>query len=248
MAGDWLKVEETLPDKPEVIGIADRLGLDQDAVVGKLLRLWIWAGQQTVDGCAVSATETFVDRLARVPEFAKAMQAVGWLRVESGRLVFPNFDHHNGETAKKRALSAKRMAKVRAKEPDKSCAPSATKAQPEKRREELEKSKEEVKSQELVARAPGFRQPTLAEVVEYCRERNSSVSPERFVDHYTANGWRVGKTPMRDWKAAVRNWERNEHGRNDTRRPGTPATGKAAIGGSSMRCPSPNAGLPFSDA
>lgn len=52
--------------------------------------------------------------------------------------------------------------------------------------------------------------PTLDEVRAYCLERGNHVDPERFMDYYTANGWKVGKNPMRDWKAAVRTWERND--------------------------------------
>ncbi|HSK69043.1 MAG TPA: DUF6291 domain-containing protein [Candidatus Limnocylindria bacterium] len=59
-----------------------------------------------------------------------------------------------------------------------------------------------------------FRPPTADEVREYCRSRGSRVDPEGFVDHYTANGWMVGRTRMRDWKAAVRTWERNPITRN----------------------------------
>jgi DNA replication protein DnaT len=50
MAGEWIKIQTVTPDKPEVFVIADRLGIDPDAVVGKLVRLWIWADQQTTDG------------------------------------------------------------------------------------------------------------------------------------------------------------------------------------------------------
>jgi hypothetical protein len=54
---------------------------------------------------------------------------------------------------------------------------------------------------------PRFKPPTADEVRGYCRERGNSVDPERWHDHYTANGWKVGKNPMKDWKAAVRTWE-----------------------------------------
>ena len=53
-----------------------------------------------------------------------------------------------------------------------------------------------------------FSPPTLDEVTAYCNERGNKVDPARFIDYYTANGWKVGKNPMRDWKATVRNWER----------------------------------------
>lgn len=55
-----------------------------------------------------------------------------------------------------------------------------------------------------------FAPPTLSEVSDYCKERKNSVDPERFVDFYSAKGWKVGNQPMKDWKAAVRTWERRE--------------------------------------
>lgn len=54
-----------------------------------------------------------------------------------------------------------------------------------------------------------FSPPSLEEVADYCRERNNSIDPQRFINHYTSNGWRVGKTKMCDWQAAVRTWESN---------------------------------------
>ena len=53
-----------------------------------------------------------------------------------------------------------------------------------------------------------FQIPTVEEVRAYCEERNNSVDPETFVDFYTSKGWKVGKDPMKDWKAAVRTWEK----------------------------------------
>ena len=58
-----------------------------------------------------------------------------------------------------------------------------------------------------------FTAPSLEEVKEYCAERKNGVDAERFVNYYTANGWKVGKNPMKDWKAAVRTWERNDSGK-----------------------------------
>ena len=56
----------------------------------------------------------------------------------------------------------------------------------------------------------GFIQPTLEEVKSYCKERNNSVSPTRWMNHYISNGWMVGKNKMKDWKAAVRTWENSD--------------------------------------
>lgn len=57
--------------------------------------------------------------------------------------------------------------------------------------------------------AKRFSPPTLEEVKAYCLERNNNVDAERFIDYYTSNGWFVGKNKMKDWKAAVRTWEKN---------------------------------------
>ena len=54
-----------------------------------------------------------------------------------------------------------------------------------------------------------FTPPTLDEVIAYCQERGNSVDAERFVSFYESNGWKVGKNPMKDWRAAVRTWERD---------------------------------------
>lgn len=62
-----------------------------------------------------------------------------------------------------------------------------------------------------------FVKPTIDEVLAYCRQRNNQVDANRFVDYYESNGWLVGKAKMKDWRAAVRTWERNSYG-NDKRR------------------------------
>ena len=55
-----------------------------------------------------------------------------------------------------------------------------------------------------------FTPPTVEDVKAYCTARNNGVDAQRFVDYYTANGWRVGKNPMKDWQATVRTWERSD--------------------------------------
>lgn len=54
-----------------------------------------------------------------------------------------------------------------------------------------------------------FVPPTPEEVSTYCRERNNGIDGSEFCDFYTSKGWKVGKNPMKDWKAAVRTWERS---------------------------------------
>ena len=56
-----------------------------------------------------------------------------------------------------------------------------------------------------------FVKPTPSEIEQYCIERNNNVNAEQFFDYYESNGWKVGKNSMKDWKAAVRTWERSEY-------------------------------------
>ncbi|EGE0300373.1 DnaT-like ssDNA-binding domain-containing protein [Escherichia albertii] len=113
MASSWIKVEVITPDKPEIFQIAEILGIDPDAVLGKLVRIWAWADQQTIDGNAGSVTKGVLDRLAFITGFADALISVGWLAYHDGKLTLPNFERHNGESSKKRALTNRRVAEHR---------------------------------------------------------------------------------------------------------------------------------------
>ena len=85
---------------------------------------------------------------------------------------------------------------------------------------EEDKEEEEVEEEVEVEEVPTvpkkrearkrFSPPSAAEVREYCRERENAVDAESFVDFYAAKGWKVGNAPMKDWKAAVRTWEKRE--------------------------------------
>lgn len=111
MGVSWIKFETSTSDKPEVWQIANSLGIDPDAVVGKLLRIWAWFDDQTESGNAPLTVGALLDRRVGVSGFVNAMISAGWMHEKNGVLTLPNFDRHNGETAKSRALTAKRVSK-----------------------------------------------------------------------------------------------------------------------------------------
>ena len=111
----WIKMRTDLRDDTEVIGIAKRLKIDADTVVGKLHRFWSWADAHTCDGNATEVDGNWVDDYLSAPGFADAMVAVGWLEISDTGISIPHFDYHNGETAKQRALTARRAARHRHK-------------------------------------------------------------------------------------------------------------------------------------
>src|SRR3546814_13931153 len=111
MAGEWIKFEKSLPVKPEVMKMARILGIDVDAVVGKLMRLWVWTDSMTVDGVVDGVVDADVDAVCGQNGFGHACELVGWLQFHNNteRVIVTNFDRHNGESSKKRALKNNRI-------------------------------------------------------------------------------------------------------------------------------------------
>ena len=113
MRCSWVKIETKTPDKPEICIIASQLRLDADAVMGKLVRLWAWAEMNVSDSNETSVTMEFLDKLAGKKGFSAAMEKAGWLQAKGDKLIFPNFERHNGRSAKGRAQTALRVSRHR---------------------------------------------------------------------------------------------------------------------------------------
>lgn len=223
MAGDWIKVEHTTPDKPEVVKLAGILGIDQDAVVGKLLRLWIWADQQSVSGNAITVTNSFLDRLVFCPGFAAGLVKVGWLNGRKGLLSIPNFDRHNGQSAKNRANTNRRVANSRKAHHErvaKTCNENVTleplqKPLPEKRREDnttttTTTGREVCQFPKDVSEVNRFMD---AQVLHPLGDELTRCA-ERFFNEQSAVGWRNRHgVPLADWRPMARQyaatWARN---------------------------------------
>lgn len=112
---------------------------------------------------------------------------------------------------------ASRVRKYREKQKLLQCNADETKCNTEI---ELEKEKEKEINKNNKSDKPKstrFIPPSREEVQAYCLERKNKVDAERFIDYYTSNGWMVGKNKMKDWKAAVRTWEKN--GNNQPNKP-----------------------------
>ena len=115
MAGDWIIFEHATLGKVEIVAMASRLGISPGDALMSVLRVWVWMDVQTLDCFAPGATREIIDAEARRGGFADAMEAVGWLRVTDDGIEFVNAARHNGQTAKSRALAAKRQKEHRAK-------------------------------------------------------------------------------------------------------------------------------------
>lgn len=135
-------------------------------------------------------------------------------------LVRPNLD-----ASRRRAVSGKQggsKPKANSKQSESKGEANAKQEESESKKENEKENKREIENECYPPKPPAgarprFVPPSLDAVRAYCLERQNGVDPQRFLDFYTANGWKQGKgKPIVDWKAAVRTWERKEedHGRD----------------------------------
>jgi hypothetical protein len=193
----WIKCDHDLWDKPEVIQIAECLGVSENEVVGALLKVWVWADKHTENGNAPSVTKTFLNRYSGVTNFAECMEKVGWLSSENGGICIPNFERHNGEGTKKRIQNAARQAKFKGqKEGNEKVTHEALPERYQKRKESINTPISPFKApteDECVARAKLVGMP--------------EIEGRKFFAFYESKGWLVGKNKMRDWRVAMGGWK-----------------------------------------
>lgn len=79
---------------------------------------------------------------------------------------------------------------------------------------ELEK---EIECKESNTKKTRFTPPTVDDVQAYCDERQNGIDAQHFVDYYTARGWKLKNTPVKDWKACIRTWEKNNYNKPASR-------------------------------
>lgn len=194
MASNWIKLEHSTLDKEEIIALAAKLNIDQDAALGKCARLWVWADQNSVDGNAMRVTDSFLDRLTNCPGFANALREVGWLSGRDCLLTIPNFLRHNGQSAKKRALTKDRVELSRANRN----ATSVTDSLPDQIR-----SDQSTSSGTNTARRPSLEQVKV-KCQMLCYPEADGVA---FWHHFEASGW-IDKNQNRvvSWESKLATW------------------------------------------
>lgn len=111
----WIKVEITTPDKPEIVASARMCGTTEEAAFTAFFRLWTYFDAHTATGFLPGITIADLDKRAGLKGFGKAMAQVGWIAEDSRGISITNWDRHNGDSAKSRALNQKRMQRNRAK-------------------------------------------------------------------------------------------------------------------------------------
>lgn len=113
MSGEWVKMRTNLWDDPRVARLCDATDASEGAVIGGLYWLWASADDHSEDGCMPGLSLTRLDRKTGVPGLGAALVAIGWIEDTEGGLTIIRFSEHNGNSAKKRAVDAKRASRHR---------------------------------------------------------------------------------------------------------------------------------------
>lgn len=115
VAGDWIKVEHATLDKPEVLRMAEMLGISRDAIVGLLVRYFVWLDRNLspeCPDCVRNVSRKSLDESLHCSGFAASIEAIGWARFDDDAWLMHviNADRHNGKPAKTRAVESKKKS------------------------------------------------------------------------------------------------------------------------------------------
>jgi hypothetical protein len=202
--------------------LARLLDCDHLMAVGIMESLWHWTAKYAPAGdIGKHSDEDIADGIGYRGDKSRLVATLadcGWLdRCERHRLIVHDW-HQHADDAVKKSAERNRVCLISQAIRSVGTSPDSVATSPDKNRlpePEPEPMPEPEPEPERARAAPTsckrtFKPPALQQIIDYCREAEIQIDPERFLDHYTANGWRVGKAGMKDWKAAVRNWAKND--------------------------------------
>jgi len=234
MAGD-ARVSTALAGHWKIRKLKKRLGA---AGCWSLIGLWLWTADNRPDGELVGMTiediELVADWEGEPGALVEALRDLRLLDAVDDHHAVHGWAEHQPWVSNRdqRIAAAKRAANARwhrsddltrASEADAQSMPAAcvTDTQrmpdasgsgaPNPNPTQTQTQRLEVNTKTKVRRT--FTPPAIEEVVAYCHERGNSVDAQQWFNHYMANGWKVGRNPMVDWKASVRTWEKDRKGK-----------------------------------
>lgn len=112
----WIPITDKTPDKDQILKAAGSIGKDPNEVLGASIRFWLWAVTETHDGFLPGCTRALIDHVARMPGYAEAMIATGWLLEDARGLMIVGWEEYLGKSAKARFQAAKRQKDRRRRE------------------------------------------------------------------------------------------------------------------------------------
>lgn len=216
----WIKIVTDIFDDEKILLIESLP--DADSIIVIWFKLLCLAGKQNNSGVfLMNGRIPYTDKMlatifrrneATVKLALNTFEQFGMIEIIDNVITIPNWEKHQNIEGMERIKEQNRVRKQRQRDREKMLledghvTPTVTdrdchatdKIREDKIRKEEDKRRDDV-----------FTPPTVEEVRAYCQERGNSISAERFVSYYSLNGWMVGRSPMTDWKQAIRNWEGN---------------------------------------
>lgn len=221
----WIESHQQIERHPKTLRLMSLAKIDSNSAVGLLHRFWWWCLDYAQDGDLSKYKIEEIDQFIG-PDATKALICAGWIDSEPYLRVHDWWDwsgmfwqsKYRHQPEKWKGIRDQYMSMTVSKTGYQTCTPN---------RPNLTNQPNLTKPNQtdVVAKAKAFARPSLEDLIAYCSERKNHVDPQRWLDHYESNGWRVGRNPMKDWKAAVRTWEKSsaqtadptEQARRDTR-------------------------------
>lgn len=184
----WIKIEINTPDKPEVIDLAEMLGISPNDALGSYVRLLCWADQNVADETD-PVKGHHVDHAAGIRGFAEALIKVGWMKKHGELIYFHNFEKHNGDSAKRRASnSANRQRKRDANKPGPPYEPVVVTPPPERDKNIMPTTlKRRIALEKFLGRDATMRECQSLENVKTAMDKNpvvidgKNVDPDNFI-------------------------------------------------------------------
>lgn len=219
----WIKLSTGIFDNRKIRQIEEMP--DGDALIVIWMKLLVLAADVN-DGGLVYFTRDlpYTDQLLAthfhksIKQVQLAMQTFemfGMIEVIDDIFKISNWEKYQNEEGLSRIREQNRLRKQAQRERERAALPPASRdchvTVTGCHAVDIDRDIEEEKDKDSFVKAntpKRFIPPSIDDVAAYCQERNNGVDPERFVTYYEARGWMLGKTKMKDWKAAVRTWER----------------------------------------
>ena len=218
----WIKLKEDFFDIETIDWlISQKNGCEYIVLYQKLCLLTV-----NKDGClAMQVGEMIipydVNKIARDTKFSVDTVIVAMELFKKIGLIYEQDDGilripHVSEMVGSETSSAKRVREYRERKALQ-CNAQSNSVVTQENRDKILENRDKILDKEIekegekeTPKRSRFVPPTLEDVKAYCSERGNNVDAERFINYYTAVGWQVGKNKMKDWKAAVRTWEKRE--------------------------------------
>lgn len=216
----WIKITTDIFDDEKILLIESLP--EADSIIVVWFKLLCLAGKQNNSGVfmmndKLAYTDEMLATIFRrnvntVRLALNTFESFGMIEKIDNVITIPNWEKHQNldKLEQYREQTRKRVARHREKQKmlaENDCNVTETFSNADRLdKNRLEEDKNRLEEDNNTKR---FKKPTIEEIEAYCKERNNNINANAFFDYYESKDWMIGKNRMKDWKAAIRTWERN---------------------------------------